>query len=63
MEVSLHLLLQKLNAVSNKKGAIKNADHQGEVAELYDFLKNLEPLTSPLPTVIVQQVALQVLNK
>ena len=63
MEGRLHLLLQKLNAVSEKKAAIEDADRQGKVAEMYDFVKKLEPLTSLLPTVIDRLVALQVLHE
>lgn len=63
VEGRLGLLVQRLNAVSEKSGALEDADKQRKVSEVYEFMKKLEPLFSVLPTVVDRLLSLKTLHE
>jgi len=63
VEGRLGLLVQRLNTVSEKFGALEEADKLRKVSEVYEFMKKLEPLFPVLPTVVDRLLSLKMLHE
>ncbi|RXG53173.1 Dynactin subunit 2, partial [Armadillidium vulgare] len=52
VEGRLHAVHTRMNAISEKKTAVEDANKQSKVSELYDLMKKCEVLTAALPEIV-----------